>query len=112
MVRKQESKNAPSCLLSHAALNKLSVIIGSCDLALQQMKASKARQPQTERRVAVVREMAWELVNQMREYGCQLDTATRSRLLTTPNREQTSVESSARLVVAVDKQCDPLKAHS
>lgn len=102
MVRKQESKEAPSCLLSHEALNRLSVIIGSCDLALQQMKASKTRQPQAERRVEVVRQMAWELVNQVREYGCQLDTATRSRLLTTPNREQTSMESSAQVDAAGD----------
>ena len=110
MDRIQRDKNSPLCMLEHEMLSKLSVIIGSCDLALEQMKADNTPEPQVERRVTVVREMAWELVAQVREHGCELDRTTRKVLLAELSRKPHRVQGDAGLAVAVDKKVDPLEA--
>lgn len=112
MDRTRGGKNQPKCFLSHVVLNKLSVMIGSCDIALEEMKAGKSAEAQIERRVTVVREMAWDIVKEVREYGCELDQAGRAALLSALRQESRSGQAGTGRIVAVDQKGDPLQSHS
>ena len=109
MDRTNGGQNKPKCFLAHNILNKLSVIIGSCEIVLESLKGEKPCEPPVERRVAVVREMAWELVNEVRERGCELDRAARTALLSTLCGEVQS--TNAGVIRAIDAEADPSKAN-
>lgn len=108
MDRIKGNGNTPTCLLSHTFLNKLSVIIGSCDIALEQMKIDNTTETQAQRRVIVVRQMAWELVAEVREHGCELDRTSRIVLMEL-SQTQRPVQGHAGLVGAVDAKGNPLE---
>jgi hypothetical protein len=81
MNRKEGESSKPKCPLAHLVLNKLSVIIGSCDLALEESSGPEIPASQLEPQLRVVREMAWDVVRELRARGCELDQATKSPMM-------------------------------
>jgi len=75
------AKYQPRCLLSHEFLNKLSVIIGSCDLLLEEQAESPNLDAQRARRVEVVRDIARQMAGDLKEHTCELDGLTKTLLL-------------------------------
>lgn len=110
MDRKTSNASTPTCLFSHTLLNKLSVIIGSCDIALEQLKTDSTPESQVGRRVTVVREIAWELVDELKDHQCLLDGVTKTALMLELSRHR-RLQGETKLVRAFDEKRDPLKAH-
>jgi hypothetical protein len=106
------TKHRPSCLLSHDIINKLSVIVGNCDLMLEFEAGSELHDAALRRRVEVIRGTAAELAKNVTRHACNLDTVTRTILLRDSATEsvENSGEKSSRVEVReVDGQIDPLK---
>jgi hypothetical protein len=72
MEMKLENANpavlTPACLLVHNMINKLSVIIGNCDLVIE---ATPEDSPQAQR-LAAIRKAAESLILEVRDYKCDL----------------------------------------
>lgn len=68
------------CSLSHQILNKLSVIIGSCDLLMEDLEESANPDAQTIRRLEMVRDVARELGEEVKERRCVLESEMRIAL--------------------------------
>ncbi len=76
----------PACMMSHEFLNKLSVIIGTCDL-LQETADSDSP---CVRRLITIREIAQHMANQLKQHQCQLDCVTRTMML---SRESVAIRT-------------------
>src|SRR4051812_17074995 len=74
-------KHRPTCLLSHRSINKLSAIIGNCDLMLEFEAGSELHDPALRRRLEVIRRAAADLAKDLTEHVCNLDSVTRTILL-------------------------------
>lgn len=63
----------PACLLAHRLVDKLSVIIGYCDLA------SEEAEPGSEcaKRLELIHDVAADMANELSEHQCQLSEAVR-----------------------------------
>lgn len=66
------TKHHPRCSLSHLCMNKLSVIIGSCQLLLEEQDRSKKAAAWV-RRLELIQEAARDLVNEVRTHECELE---------------------------------------
>jgi hypothetical protein len=66
-------KYYPSCLLAHELVNKLSVVVGYCDLltnhALEDLELHK--------RLDAIREITLGMAKQLNDHQCQIDVVTR-----------------------------------
>jgi hypothetical protein len=62
-----------TCSLSHRFINSLTVIVGSCDILREKAEHSEEADPQCLRRLALIREVAMELVSEVKGHACQLD---------------------------------------
>jgi hypothetical protein len=91
MAGRQIDKHQPTCLMSHSLLNKLSVIIGSCDLIQEEANRLPVVSSESMRRIAVVRGTAMEMVNELKEHLCELDSAAITTLL------RLTVDSSSKM---------------
>lgn len=86
--------------MSHLSLNKLSVIIGSCDLLLEPEQGSAQMDAQTVKRLELIRGAARDLAKEFRGHVCELEA-------------RIAVLSGAALAVGgetVNHKADPLKA--
>lgn len=99
-MRKQSGakKHHPACSLSHLSLNKLSVIIGGCDLLLESEEGSPQLDPQTVKRLELIRDAARDLAKEFRLHVCELEA-------------RIAVLSGAALATgeAVNRKADSLK---
>lgn len=69
------------CLLFHNFINRLSVIVGNCELVVDEAeKAGIADLPHM-RRIPVVRNIAVELARELREQMSELDAVTKTMLV-------------------------------
>lgn len=66
-------RHQPMCNLAHALVNKLSVIVGSCDLLMVEMSGNATCFPRLETIRGVARSMAEEL----NRHQCDLDVLAR-----------------------------------
>ena len=71
MTSKAE-RHAPACTVSHYVLNKLSIIIGNCDLLIEKTEQGT----EYAKRLGVIREVALTTVNELTEHQRQLKAAT------------------------------------
>ncbi|PYX32481.1 MAG: hypothetical protein DMG80_07815 [Acidobacteria bacterium] len=76
MEKSTRERYQPACLFGHHLIDKLSVIIGICDLASDQKK-----EPSTEyaTHLALIRDTAKEMAREPVEHQCQLTEAVRSK---------------------------------
>ncbi|HEV2467987.1 MAG TPA: hypothetical protein VGS78_02235 [Candidatus Sulfotelmatobacter sp.] len=99
-------------MLSHEFLNKLSVIIGSCDLLLEKREQSPDVNASTTQRIEVIRGIAQGMVDELKEHLCELDEQARMLLEKKTGAEVVVTTcTGARLEVgtqAVDGVGDPL----
>lgn len=75
------AKHQPKCMLSHEFLNKLTVIIGSCELLLEDQGESPELDAKRARRVEVIRDIARQMAGDLKEHTCELDGLTKTLLL-------------------------------
>ncbi|HEV2469844.1 MAG TPA: hypothetical protein VGS78_11660 [Candidatus Sulfotelmatobacter sp.] len=80
-----QDKHQPKCWLSHHFINKLSVIIGSCQLLQEQAEESDRLDAEGIHRLAVIMDIAKEMSKELREHECQLDAATKMLLVRDPS---------------------------
>lgn len=91
----------PACSLSHLSLNKLSVIIGSCDLLLEPDEGPAELDPNAVKRLELIRSAARDLVEEFRTHVCELEA-------------RIAVLSGAALAIdgeTVNRKGDPLKTN-
>lgn len=85
-----QGKYQPKCWLSHHFINKLSVIIGSCQLLQEQVEESDRLGTEGIHRLAVIMEIAKEMSKELREHECQIDAATKTLLGRGPSTSVTA----------------------
>jgi hypothetical protein len=73
MEKSNRERYQPACLFAHHLIDKLSTIVGSCDLA------SEHTEPGTEyaKHIALIRETAKEMARELVVHQCQLTEAVR-----------------------------------
>jgi hypothetical protein len=69
----------PACFFAHHLINKLSTIVGSSDLASQQMESSN----EPAKHLALIRDTAKDMAGELVEHQCQLSEAVRSKEMQT-----------------------------
>jgi hypothetical protein len=81
MVDKADLKKyQPSCFLAHGLVNKLSVIAGYCDL----LKDDTPEGSKCQERLIIIRKIAKQMVDELREHQCAIDGLTREAMKTAP----------------------------
>lgn len=64
----------PSCILAHELINKLTVIVGHCDL----LKESAPEDSHCLERLKQIREVARSIAEDLNRHQCHLDTMMRA----------------------------------
>lgn len=64
----------PACMLAHGLIDKLSIIVGHCDLLLNE--ESRSLHPSTPR-LRLIRDTAQEMAKELSEHQCRLTLALR-----------------------------------
>lgn len=70
----------PSCLLSHVLVNKLSVIIGNCELLEEQAQAGS----ECAKRLGLIRDVAQEMAEELNKHQCKLSEVVRMKVAEKP----------------------------
>jgi hypothetical protein len=74
MVDKPDlSNHQPSCNLAHDLVNKLSIIVGNCDLIKEQAEDS----PVCRQRLQIIRRIAMEMATALQQHQCNLEALMR-----------------------------------
>jgi hypothetical protein len=68
-------KHKPLCPMTHDLINKLSVIVGNCDLVMEQIEE---KQPDLSMRVQVIREIAHAAARELGEHQGELEAMNRT----------------------------------
>ena len=69
-------KYQPSCLLAHELVNKLSVVVGYCDLLKDHMPEDSAGQEQLRK----IREIGLSMAEELTAHQCSIEAMTREAL--------------------------------
>jgi hypothetical protein len=77
----------PACMMAHRFINKLTMIIGSCDILLDSEDHAES---DCRRRMTKVREIAQDMADDLIDHQCELDEVTRMRT----SREEVLVVSA------------------
>ncbi len=67
----------PSCLLAHDLINKLTTILGACEL----LKDKAADDVECMRRLHTIQETAKSIATVLQQHQCRLDDAARTELM-------------------------------
>ncbi len=73
-------KHTPLCVVSHNFINKLTVIIGSCQLLQEKTEQMECVDCEFSRRISVIESIAQGLAEELKHHQCSLDPATRMAL--------------------------------
>jgi len=65
----------PGCMLAHDLINRLAVIVGYCDLLVEEDDSNDAKQ---QKRLNVMREIAVSTVEELRLHHCKFEIPPRS----------------------------------
>lgn len=74
-----QDKHTPLCVVSHNLINKLTVIIGSCQL-LQEKTEQMGVGGEFSRRISIIESIAQGLADELKQHQCRLDTMARVAL--------------------------------
>lgn len=72
-MKSKAERHQPACLAAHNLVNKLSIIIGNCDLLIEKTEAGT----EYARRLAVIREVADAPVKELAEHQRQAEAELR-----------------------------------
>jgi hypothetical protein len=75
MTQPNEERRQPVCLLAQSLLNKVSAIVGFCDLLKEEAKEGTV----CARRLASVRDLAVSAAEELVEYQCRLFSTPKTR---------------------------------
>ena len=67
----------PGCLLAHDLLNKLTTILGACEL----LQDKAENDPECMRRLLTIQETARSIATELQQHQCRLDDAARTELM-------------------------------
>lgn len=66
-------------MLSHRLINKLTVVVGTCDLLQERIEQLAGQaDPDCVKKVALIRKVSKEIVEQLAKHTCHLDAVTRT----------------------------------
>lgn len=74
MEKIELGKYQPSCFLAHDLINKLTIIIGNCDLVVEH----NSEDAELLGRVRIIRDLADSLARKLAEHQCALDAALKA----------------------------------
>jgi len=80
MVEKR-GPSQPKCFLSHDLINKLSVIVGSCEI-LREETADGQFDSGCAHRLDVIQQIAKAMADALQEHECELDALSKVQLMT------------------------------
>jgi hypothetical protein len=75
------SKYRPRCILAHEMINKLTIIVGHCDL----LKESTPEDSHCLERLRAIGEVAKSMADELNRHQCHLDTMFRTTLSHAPS---------------------------
>ena len=78
------NRHQPTCLLSHHFINKITVIIGSCQILQEKAEHSDRFDSECTRRLSVIEEVAKGMVDELNDHECRLDGMTKIAVLANP----------------------------
>ena len=76
-MKKSDLRPLPVCLLAHEMINRLSVIIGNCDLAESKLPADS----EYSKRLFAIRENARTMVAELNRHQCELQGLLRTTVV-------------------------------
>ena len=85
MLNSKAGSYQPLCLLSHDVINKVSVIIGNCDLLTKEAVDGS----EEARRLLLIRDVAKSIAEQLNQHHCEIEAMIRT--LTTQDRSAAKV---------------------
>ena len=77
-------RHQPTCLLSHYFINKLTVIIGSCQILQEKAERSERFDSECTHRLSVIEGVAKGMVDELNDHECRLDAMTKIAVLANP----------------------------
>ncbi len=106
-----ENEHAPSCLLAHDFVNKLTIIIGNCDLLLEREAEAEVPDSHAMRRLQVIRDAASRLAGDIQQHTCEISSLARETLMQARPAVEVSDANSLLLVSACNGERDPLETN-
>ena len=77
-----ETQQAQECIAAEGFINKLSIIIGHCDLLRERAEAAEVQDAGILAGVEIIRKVACGVVRELKEHGCgDLDPIQRTMML-------------------------------
>jgi hypothetical protein len=73
MVKKNGETLRPMCFLSHSLLNKLSAIVGNCEIVRERASKSGHSDSECLRRIDAIHQIALAMAEELDEHVCELD---------------------------------------
>ena len=74
MLKPKAVSYQPLCLLSHDLINKVSVIVGHCDLLSKEVREGSEQA----RRLLSIREVAKSIAQQINQHQCEIEVRNRT----------------------------------
>lgn len=74
MEKRNLGKHQPSCILAHDLINKLTVIVGRCDL----LKERAPEDSECLKHLALIRDAAKAMAEELNQHQCRLDAMMRT----------------------------------
>ncbi|HKV82761.1 MAG TPA: hypothetical protein VJP02_31730 [Candidatus Sulfotelmatobacter sp.] len=87
MVDPNLEKYQPSCLLAHELVNKLSAVVGYCDLLRDHVAEDSAQQ-----QLRKIRELAKAMAEELNAHQCSIETMSREVLKSSLDKAQVTVQ--------------------
>jgi len=73
MVKKTGGTLRPMCFLSHTLLNKLSAIVGNCEIVRERASKSGHSDSECLRRIDAIHQIARAMADELNEHECEFD---------------------------------------
>lgn len=68
----------PPCMLAHHLINRLSVIVGYCDLLIEESSKAPSPDPKGARRLMTMREIAGTAAEELIQHQCRVEAVVRN----------------------------------
>ncbi|HUA15387.1 MAG TPA: hypothetical protein VMG31_08810 [Verrucomicrobiae bacterium] len=75
MSKQNDIVYQPSCMLAHDLINRLSIIVGYCDLLAEESK--EKAEPACRERIHLIREVAQAAAAELGKHQCKLESIMR-----------------------------------
>lgn len=112
MPDSSEMEHGPSCLLAHEFVNKLTIIIGNCDLLIEREAEAEIPDSHSMRRLQVIRDAASRLAGDIQQHTCEISKLARETLMHAKDYAVDVRDANSLLLVsACNGERDPLETN-